>query len=325
MNKSLFEQIYSLENIFTAWARFSDGKRSKADVMAFEFRLEDNLFALRDSLLSGEYRHDPYKPFTIYDPKQRRIHKATVKDRVAHQAVVNVIEPLFEKRFIYDSYSCRVGKGTHAAVNRLRTFLRESSHNHTRTIYALKCDVKKFFASVNHDTLLSMLARQIKDPKTIELLENIIGSFSVGVCRGIPLGNLTSQLFANIYLHELDRYVKITLREKYYLRYCDDFVVLGENRKHLLATADDVNEFLNRELLLSLHPKKLFVRTWTQGIDFLGYVLMPHATVIRPKTALRMLRRANPDNIVSYHGVCSHADAFELEQIVLTKSINLDF
>lgn len=320
MNKSLFEQICSLENIFGAWARFSDGKRSKADVMVFEYRLEDNLFSLRDSLLSGEYCHDPYKPFTIYDPKQRRIHKATVRDRVVHQAIVNVIEPLFERRFIYDSYSCRVSKGTHAAVERLRTFLRQASRNNTRTVYALKCDVRKYFASVEHRILISLLGQRITDAPTIKLLENIIGSFSVADHRGIPLGNLTSQLFANVYLHELDRYVKTNLREEHYLRYCDDFVVLGENRKDLMAIANGLNEFLNRELSLSLHPKKLFVRTWTQGVDFLGYVLFPHATVVRMKTAKRMLKRTNEGNVPSYLGVCSHADAFELGQVLRTKS-----
>ncbi len=325
MNKTLFEQICSIENIFAAWARFSDGKRSKADVMAFELHLEDTLFSLRDCLLSGEYRHDPYEPFTIYDPKQRRIHKATVKDRVVHQAIVNVIEPLFESRFIHDSYSCRIGKGTHAAVDRLRTFLRQASHNNTRTVHALKCDVKKFFASVNHDTLLSLLARQIDDLKTMELLENIIGSFSVADRQGIPLGNLTSQLFANMYLHELDWYAKNSLHEKHYLRYCDDCIVLSESREHLSDVIKSIDTFLNRALFLQLHPKKVFIRTWAQGIDFLGYVLFPHATVIRRKTATRMLRRVNEENVASYLGVCSHADAFELEQIVLTKSISLEF
>lgn len=319
MNKTLFEQICSIENIFAAWAKFSYGKHSKADVMAFELRLEDNLFSLRENLLSGEYRHDPYEPFTIFDPKQRRIHKATVKDRIVHQAIVNVIEPFFESRFIHDSYSCRVGKGTHAAVERLRNFLRQASRNNTRTIYALKCDIRRFFASVDHLTLLSFLEKRIVDSQTLELLKDIIGSFSISRGKGIPLGNLTSQLFANIYLHELDRYVKISLQEKYYLRYCDDFIILSESRERLSGVTKKLDEFLNRALSLQLHPKKVFIRTWTQGIDFLGYVLFPHATVIRINTAERMLRRANEDNINSYLGVCSHANAFELERIILTK------
>ncbi len=325
MSKTLFEQICSIENIFAAWARFSDGKRSKADVMAFELRLEDNLFSLRDSLSFGEYRHDPYEPFTIFDPKQRRIHKATVKDRVVHQAIVNVIEPFFESRFIHDSYSCRVGKGTHAAVERLRYFLRQASRNNTRTVHALKCDIRRFFASVDHSTLLFLLEKRIGDNQTIELLKNIIGSFFISKGKGIPLGNLTSQLFANIYLHELDRYAKISLQEKHYLRYCDDFIILSESRERLSGVTKSLDDFLNQALSLQLHPKKVFIRTWAQGIDFLGYVLFPHATVVRINTAERMLRSANEDNINSYLGVCSHADAFELEQIVLTKSISLGY
>ncbi len=325
MNNMLFEQICSTKNIFDAWARFSDGKRSKADIMAFELHLEDNLFFLRKSLFSGGYHHDPYKPFTIFDPKQRRIHKATVKDRVVHQSIVNVIEPFFEGRFIHDSYSSRVGKGTHAAVDRLRAFLFQVSCNNTRAVYALKCDVRKFFASVNHEVLLSLLVLRICDQKTMNLLEDIISSFSVGDRLGIPLGNLTSQLFANIYLHELDRYVKSILREKYYLRYCDDFIILSESRKHLLELINDIDCFLNETLSLCLHPKKVFIRTWAQGIDFLGYVLFPCTTVIRITTAERMLRKVNEDNLNSYLGVCSHADAFELEQIIRTKSISLDF
>lgn len=304
--------------MFAAWERFSDGKHSKADVMAFEFRLEDNLFALRDSLLSGEYRHDPYQPFTIYDPKQRRIHKATVKDRVVHQAIVNVVEPLFEPRFIHDSYSCRVGKGTHAAVDRLHLFLRQASSNDTRTVYVLKCDIKKFFASVDHGILLALLMRRVRDPKTIIVLEHVIASFCVGNRQGIPLGNLTSQLFANIYLHGLDRSVKMVLREKYYLRYCDDFVIASESRERLSGVTRRIETFLNQELKLALHPNKVFIRTWGQGVDFLGYVLFPHATVLRRKTAKRMLRRASQDNLASYLGVCSHADAHDFKQILKT-------
>lgn len=145
MNDDLFYRIVSIENLFDAWHRFCKGKRSKGDVMEFEYRLEDNVFSLHDSLLKDAYRHDPYQPFTIFDPKQRSIHKASVRDRVVHQAIINVIEPLFESQFIYDSYSCRLEKGTHAAVARLGVFFRQASVNHTRTVYALKCDIRKFF------------------------------------------------------------------------------------------------------------------------------------------------------------------------------------
>lgn len=325
MDDELFYRLVSLENLFDAWHRFCKGKRSRQDVMEFEYHLEDNLFALRDSLLKGTYRHDLYQSFTIFDPKQRSIHKASVRDRVVHQAVVNVVEPLFEKQFIYDSFSCRLEKGTHAAVNRLRAFLRQESLNNTKTIYALKCDIRRFFASVDHCILLSFLKRRIQDRLTIKLLENIIGSFFVTTHCGIPLGNLTSQLFANVYLHEFDRYVKHELRVRHYLRYCDDFVILTPLRSEAFDLAERIGAFLNNRLKMQLHPNKVTVRTWEQGIDFLGYVLLPHATVIRTKTINRMLKRVNENNLTSYLGVCSHADTFELGRIILTKSFSSDF
>ena len=321
MDDELFYRLVSLENLFDAWRRFCKGKRSRQDVMEFEYYLEDNLFALRDSLLKGMYRHDPYQSFTIFDPKQRSIHKASVRDRVVHQAVVNIIEPPFERQFIYDSFSCRLEKGTHAAVDRLRSFLRQVSSNNTKTVYALKCDIRRFFASVDHCLLLLLLRRQIHDRLTIKLLENIIGSFSVTTHRGIPLGNLTSQLFANVYLHELDRYVKHDLRVRYYLRYCDDFVILTSSRSEAFDWAERIGAFLNNRLKMQLHPNKVTVRTWEQGVDFLGYVLLPHATVLRTKTAKRILKRATQENLSSYSGVCQHANAYELERLFRTKAL----
>lgn len=283
--------------------------------MEFQYHLEDKIFSLRDCLLEEVYHHDPYRPFTIFDPKQRRIHKATVRDRVVHQAVANVIEPLFERRFIHDSYSCRIGKGTHAAVDRLRLFLRQVSLNNTKTVYALKCDIRRFFASVDHEILLSLLEQRIKDERVIRLLQRIINSFSVLPGRGIPLGNLTSQLFANVYLHELDRYVKHELRIRHYVRYCDDFVMLTSSQSEALALAECVDMFLKNGLKLQLHPNKVTVRTWEQGVDFVGYVLLSHATVLRTKTANRMLKRVTQENLSSYSGLCRHADAYDLERM----------
>lgn len=305
----MFERLCSLENLFLAWERFRKGKRSRHDVMVFERHLEDNLFLLHDDLANGRFTHGPYHPFTVFDPKQRSIHKANVRDRVVHQAAMNVIDPLFEPRFIFDSYSCRVGKGTHAAVARLRTFLRQASFNNTRTVYALTCDIRKFFASVDHGILADLLRLRIGDERILRLLGNIIGSFSDAPGKGIPLGNLTSQLFANVYLHELDRFVKHELRLRHYLRYCDDFVSLAASPADAQAKATRINSFLSERLKLTLHPGKVVVRTWTQGIDFVGYVLLPHATVLRTKTAKRMLRRATIENLSSYMGLCVHADA----------------
>lgn len=274
---------------------------------------------MQAELKSGRYRHEVYQPFTVWDPKQRQIHKAIVCDRLVHQAVVSVIEPCFETGFIYDSFSCRVGKGTHAGVNRLRQFLRQSSANNTRPVYALKCDIHKFFTSVDHAKLLDLLSIKIKDGKTLQLLMEIINSFSLEPGQGIPLGNLTSQLFANVYMHQLDWFVKHTLREKYYIRYCDDFIIVSPNRQHLVELVQPINQFLQNKLRLSLHPSKITIRSWGQGIDFLGYILKPNCTLIRTKTRRRVLKRTNSQNLPSYLGILSHANTYNFRQELLTK------
>ncbi len=205
-------------------------------------------------------------------------------DRLVHQTVVSAIEPLFEKRFIYDSYSCRIGKGVHAGVARLRLFLRQASHNNSQKVYVLKCDVRQFFASIDHEILMKQIETRIDDDQTLELLRTIILSHGAERGKGIPLGNVTSQLFANIYLHELDWYIKQTLQVKRYIRYCDDFVIISTNKTYLESLIAPIRGFLMGNLKLELHPHKIGIRSWDQGIDFLGYVLRPHATTIRTKT-----------------------------------------
>jgi len=238
-----------------------------------------------------------------------------------HQAIVNVIESLFESQFIYDSYSCRVKKGTHAAVARLGVFLRRASVNQTKTVYVLKCDIRKFFASVDHEILLFLLRRRIKDERLIRLLRGIVESFAVLPGRGIPLGNITSQLFANVYLHELDRYMKHELRVTYYVRYCDDFVILVLLRSEACDLAECINAFLKSRLKMELHSNKVKVQTCKQGVDFLGYVLLPYAIILRTKTVRRMLRRATSENLSSYSGLCQHANAYEMKRLLRIKTI----
>lgn len=287
--------------------------------MAFERDLERNLFDIQDDLRAGEYRHGPYRAFTVHDPKARSIHKATVRDRVVHQAIVSVLEPMFDPRFIDDSFSCRLGRGTHAAVRRLRRFLWAASMGDRRTTSVLQCDIRSFFASVDHEVLLGLLHRCVRDARMFALLERIVRSFSMTSGKGIPLGNLTSQLFANVYLHELDWFVKHELNERWYLRYCDDFAIVHPSRGRLFVVVSMIERFLERRLSLRLHPRKVTVRAWTQGIDFLGYVLLPRATVIRTRTKNRMLHRLTMQNASSYFGLCSHASTFRLQQIMRTK------
>lgn len=187
----IFDRITAPDNLFAAWREFRRGKRRKPDVQAFERRLEDHLFRLRDDLGDGRYRHGPYQRFRIGDPKPRTIHKATVRDRLVHQAVVSVLGPILERSYIFDSYSCQPGKGPHAAVRRLESFRRKASRSNTRPCWTLKFDIAKFFDSVDHEILLGLLAARISCARTLRLLAEIVGSYSVSTALGggAPLRN----------------------------------------------------------------------------------------------------------------------------------------
>lgn len=313
-----FTNIASIKALNVAWVKFATGKRSRTDVQEYQKQLKITIVDLHHDLLSGAYRHGSYQPFTVFDPKQRFIHKASVRDRLVHQAIVTAIEPAFEKRFIHDSYSCRPGKGTHAGVKRLQLFIRRSSHNGAQKVFVLKCDVRQFFASIDQTILRDLIARRIDDRRTLALIDVVISSYNIGEEKGIPLGNVTSQLFANVYLHELDWYVKQTLGVRHYIRYCDDFVIVSPDKEYLQYLIELVRQFLGERLRLQLHPYKVSIRSWQQGVDFLGYVLKPRATLIRSKTRQRMIAKTTSKNLSSYLGICSHANGYELSQTLKT-------
>ena len=313
---NLFSQIISLDNLLTSWREFRNGKRSKYDVIVFERNLEDNLFQLNHELKTKIYHHSDYIAFYITDPKRRHIHKAEVRDRIVHHAVYRILYPIFGRRFIYDSYSCRLRRGTHKAVERLKLFTRKISANYTKPCFALKCDIKKFFDSVDHNILFQLIKKKINDPDTLSLIWEILSSFE-RESKGIPLGNLTSQLFANIYLNELDQFIKHKLKIKHYLSYADDFVILGNNRNDLKKLIPVFGQFLQVKLKLQLHPDKIFIRKLKQRIDFCGYVVLPHYTVLRTKTKRRMLKRANPNNLPSYLGLLKHCAGYKLERKII--------
>ena len=181
----IFENIISLPNLFLAWDEFKKGKLKKKDVLEFEWNLEENIIKLSHDLRYHRFKHGVYTSFYITDPKRRKIHKATVRDRVLHHAIFRILNPIFEPSFIANSFSCRIGKGNHRGVECLANMIRKESRNYTRTCYALKCDVKKFFDSVNHSILLGIIRKRIKDERTMSLLEEIIGSFnSTSICGG---------------------------------------------------------------------------------------------------------------------------------------------
>lgn len=332
----LYNQIISIENLFLAWKEFRSDKHYKKDVALFEYNLEQNIFELRHQLLTQQYNHGPYYAFYIQDPKQRLIHKATVQDRVLHHAIFNILNPIFEPTFIHNSYSCRIGKGTHKGVMGLASMLRKVSKNNTSPCFALKCDVQKFFASVDQDRLLDILAARIRDENTMALLRKIVYSFDkTNDKKGIPIGNLTSQLFANIYMNEFDQFIKHTLKVKYYVRYTDDFVIVSDNTDYLYSLLPLIRKFLGDKLALNLHPNKISVRKYSQGIDFLGYVILPHHIKLRTKTKRRMLRvldqkieefnnneisaKTFNQTLQSYYGVLSHADSHKFTQDLKNK------
>lgn len=304
-----------------AWQEFLNGKRKKRDVQEFGMRLMDNILSLRADLVNGMYRHGGYEAFNISDPKPRNIHKASVRDRLLHHTIYRQLYPFFDRTFISDSYSCRDGKGTHAAMDRFCEFHRTVSRNGTRQCWVLKCDVRKFFASIDHEILIEILRSHIPETKMIGLLQEIIESFSStapGV--GLPLGNLTSQLFVNAYMNEFDQFVKHTLRAKYYIRYADDFVILSPNREWLEVILPEVNSFLENRLRLTLHPKKVSIGTIYSGIDFLGWIHFPDHRVLRKATKRRMLIHvaSHPTDatITSYRGMLKHGNARGLEELL---------
>ena len=287
-----FEEIVSIENLLIAWKEFEKGKKNRKDVQEFSLHLMDNIFSLHQDLLNHTYKHGGYQAFKISDPKPRDIHKATVRDRLLHHAIYRKLYPFFDKTFIADSYSCRNNKGTHKAINRFKKFAYKVSKNNTKTCWIFKCDIRKFFANIDHDILMDILYEYISDKSVLWLLENIINSFhSTRIGVGLPLGNLTSQLFVNIYMNKFDQFAKHKLKAKYYIRYADDFIFLSDIKRQLENMIPTVEKFLHEKLKLQLHPDKVFIKTLLSGVDFLGMVNFSNHRILRTKTKRRMLRK----------------------------------
>ncbi|MEK7194708.1 MAG: reverse transcriptase domain-containing protein [Patescibacteria group bacterium] len=320
-----YDSIISLENLLEAWREFTRGKRGRKDVQEFEMNLMANVISLHNDLKTKTYRHAPYQAFNISDPKPRNIHKATVRDRLLHHALYRKLYPFFDRTFIPDSYSCRLNKGTHKAINRFRTFAYKVSQNHTRTVWILKCDIRKFFASVNQDILISILKTYISDKDILWLPERVTGSFqSTAPGVGLPLGNFTSQLFVNIYMNEFDQFMKHRLKAKYYIRYADDFVILSRDKSWLEELLPKIGDFLEERLKLDLHPNKVSISTLASGVDFLGWVHFPDHRVLRTVTKRRMLKKLEdnpgPETTASYLGLLGHGNTRKL-QIKIKESV----
>lgn len=252
--KNLWDQIIAWDNLLLAAKEASRYKRWHFEVMRFNADLEENLFTIQEQLAEGSWRPGVYREFEVYEPKRRAVHAPPFADRVVHHALVQIIGPYFERRFIDQSFACRKNKGTHAASRYLTFMLRSASDIYPQP-FCLKADISKYFLAINHDILLAIISRVIGDERTLALVWNLVSrcaNFPNG--RGLPLGSLTSQLFANIYLDQLDHFVKSKLRVRFYARYMDDFIILAGDKPWLWGLLAQIREFVEERLALTLNP-----------------------------------------------------------------------
>jgi RNA-directed DNA polymerase len=299
--KNLYPQICAFENLYLAYRAAARGKRGKAEVAAFERELEPNLLRLQEELLAQTYRPGPYTHFPIRDPKPRVISAAPFRDRVVHHALVRVIEPIFEARFIHDSYACRVGKGTHRALDRCQEFARGYR-------YVLQCDLVHFFPDVDHAILREILSRPIADARALWLVDLILESgrdvpnrhplqyfpgddlFAANRPRGLPIGNLTSQFWANCYLNPLDQFIKRELKCRAYLRYVDDSLLFADDKRTLWRWKAAVADF-QVGLRVRMHERESTVYPVKNGIPFLGFRIYPDRRRLKRRNGVAFARR----------------------------------
>lgn len=297
----MFEQLTSWPNLLQAYHQAAKGKRGQPNVATFEYHLEDNLLALQAELRSQTYRHGNYVSFLIHEPKRRLISAAPFRDRVVHHALCNLIEPIFERRFIADSYANRIGKGTHSALDCCQYFSR-------RYHYVLSCDIRQYFASIDHALLQAALYRHIADPKVRWLIDHILAS-GLGVqdesyemvyfagddllaClrpRGLPIGNLTSQFWANVYLDGFDHFVKRELGCRAYVRFVDDFLLWADDKAHLWRWREKIRVRLAR-FRLTIHAGSQ-PQPVEEGVGFLGFRVFPTKRRLKQRKGLYFQRR----------------------------------
>ena len=322
--KNLYNRIYAFENLYQAYKQAKKGKRYREDVLRFSENLENNLLDLQKELMNQTYMHGNYRQFIISDAKKRLIKAAPFRDRLVHHAICNVIEPIFDKSFIYHSYACRKGKGTHKAINTLQNKLKNMGN-----VYCLQCDISKYFASIDHNVLLSLLSKKVADKKVMNLLKIIIESdYDIinykGNKAGIPIGNLTSQLFANIYLDRLDQFIKHDLKEKHYIRYMDDFLIVHKSKDHLHLVKENIKNFVEDVLYLLLHPKKAIVfPVANDGVNFLGFRVFDTHKLLRKSTVKRFIQRFKvlseeqfEKGIVSWCSYAKSGNSFNLRRSI---------
>lgn len=358
-----------LLNIFEAYEDARKNKRAKISQIEFEYYYERNLIKLHKEIINRTYKPLPSTAFITTKPVIREVFAADFQDRVIHHLIFNEIAPLFEKEFIEDSYSCRKTKGTLYGVNRVFDFINSNSQNYTHDSYILKLDIKSYFYSINKDILYKIITKTLlkykshltvdfetidylihttifsdattdvklyKDTKNWKILPKNKSLFYANKGYGLPIGNLTSQLFSNIYMNELDNYITKTLQIEYYGRYVDDFILIHNSKKHLLSLIKKIKLFLHEKLELTLHPKKIYIQHYSKGVKFLGAYIKPHVKYIDKRTKgnfYKLIYKINTsfetktpneellfnirNSINSYLGTLIHFSSFKLRKKIL--------
>jgi len=370
MQYKLFDQpdrTQLLADLFNAYYDARKNKRNKKGQLLFEWHYEKELIRLSEEIFSGTYCILPNTCFIINEPVKREIFAADFRDRVVHHLVYNYIAPVFEKTFIYDSYSCRKNKGTHLGIKRIDHFIRSCSRNYHVDCFILKLDIKGYFMAIDHEILYNKIEKQLRTSQNragfeselvLRLIKNIIfhdvkkgciikgklsdwsglplskSLFNTGQGKGLPIGNLTSQLFANIYLNGFDHFVKRILKIKYYGRYVDDFILIHEDKEYLKLCIGKIATYLMDNLKLELHPDKIYLQHYTKGVKYLGAIIKPYRIYISSRTKNNFIKAVNcslqfyesnnhPDNeqvsaslvtFNSYLGMMKHWKTFSLRQ-----------
>jgi hypothetical protein len=373
----LFEEHFKqqlLRDLFAAYFDARRNKRNTINALTFEMSFESNLFSLFNEIISRTYTIKPSICFINFRPVQREIFAADFRDRVVHHLIYNYISPIFEKKFINESYSCRKGKGTHYGIKRIDKFIRSCSQNYHKDCYILKLDIRGYFMAMNRSLLYDKLMKEIKkykrkfsfDSSLISyLIEKVIFNDPTKNCIikgkksdwnglpktkslfhankdcGLPIGNLTSQLFGNVYMNEFDHFVKKQLVIKYYGRYVDDFVIIHPDKKYLKLILPLINEYLITNLHLEMHPKKIYLQHFTKGVKFLGTVIKPYRIYIANRTKGNFYKAIEKQNAIardhkptkkeqdaflssmnSYLGIMKHYKTYKLRKKMIYKNLS---
>ena len=332
---NFYPKIYNLGNLLLAWRKARKGKTKRLYIREFEKNLIKNLLELQKELENRTYSPRPLKTFILRDPKTRKISKSAFRDRIIHHALCNLLVPIFNKTFIYDSCANREGKGNLFALKRFDKFKRKTTKNNNKIAFCLKADIKHYFQEVNYKILIEIITRKIKDKKVIWLVQQILNNYENNneKGKGMPLGNLTSQFFANLYLNELDYFVKHKLRARYYIRYVDDFIILHNLKEKLEIWKLDISKFLREKLALELHTQKSKIIPLSKGVDFVGFRNFYHYKLLRKRNIRKMLikiksckkREISKEKLLEsfqgWNAYAKWANTFKLRKVII-KEIN---